>query len=104
MESIYRSRELMKKYLPPDQRDYLDRPKGIHLHADTIALILGMFLLIGIIYLALITPSIIGAIQDRLFGMLPNQVTQFEIAGKTYDTKEIMMDLFENNLSKYQFP
>jgi hypothetical protein len=43
---------MVKRTLPPDQRDWLDRPKGKPLEASTKAFILGIILLIVIIWFA----------------------------------------------------
>jgi hypothetical protein len=93
-----------KPKLPPDQRDWLERPKNQHIAASTIAFILGALILAAIIYLAYITPDIIDLLTQSILGensvFLPgnlygNVSTTFQINGVTYDTRELVVRFFQ---------
>jgi hypothetical protein len=66
--------------------------------ASTIGFILGIVILIGIIYFALITPALCEGILRSFIGsssaLIPNGSTEFKIAGVTYDTRDIVTELF----------
>ncbi|MDO8873637.1 MAG: hypothetical protein Q7V05_13055 [Methanoregula sp.] len=98
-------KKIRQKDLPPDQRDWLDRPKTKHIEGSTIAFFLGILILIGIIYLAVITPNIIDSLMKSILGensifLSENVSTGFQIDGVTYDTKDIVIDFFKNITSK----
>lgn len=90
--------------LPPDQRTYLNRSKKKPIDGGTMAFVLGILILIGFIYLAVITPGIVNSITENLLGDnsaflsdgLGNSSTEFTIDGKTYDTKKLVFDFFRN--------
>lgn len=87
-------KRIRQKNLPPDQRNWLERPKHQRPDGSTIAFFLGILVLIGIIYLAVITPDFIYAGLKMFLDIdLP---TQYQINGITYDTKKQMVDFFRN--------
>ncbi|MDO8872154.1 MAG: hypothetical protein Q7V05_05400, partial [Methanoregula sp.] len=61
-------KKIRQKDLPPDQRNWLERPKNKHIEGSTIAFFLGILILIGIIYLAIITPNIIDSLLKSILG------------------------------------
>jgi len=90
--------------LPPDQRDWLDRPKNQRISASTVAFILGILILAGMIYLAFITPGILESLMQSILGdnaaFLPGRVsnntsTTVQINGVTYDTSELVIQFFQ---------
>jgi quinol-cytochrome oxidoreductase complex cytochrome b subunit len=100
LESVMRS----QRKLPPNQRDWLDRPKNQRISASTIAFILGILILVGMIYLAYITPEIVESLMRSILGdnsvFLPGSIynntsTTFQINGMTYDTRELVIQFFQ---------
>ena len=88
--------------ISPLEKTYLDRPKNKRIDGCTIAFILGILILIGVLYLAINTPVILNYILERFLGssFLGNS-TKYQIGNMTYDTKDILIDFFKNNLGKY---
>lgn len=93
-----------KPKLPPDQRDWLDRPKNQHIAASTIAFVLGALILTVIIYLAYITPDIIDLLARSILGensvfipsnLYGNASTTFQINGVTYNTRDLVVQFFQ---------
>jgi len=85
-------------FLAPDQSDWLERPKNRQIDAGTIGFFLGVLILIAMIWFALITPALCEGIMRSIISggsaLVPDGSTEFQIAGVTYNTKDIVADLF----------
>lgn len=93
-----------QRKLPPDQRDWLGRLKNQRISASTVAFIQGILILVGMLYLAYITPGIVESLMRSILGdnsaflqgnLYNNTSTRFQINGLTYDTRELVIQFFQ---------
>jgi hypothetical protein len=54
-------REIPQEDLPPDKRDWLDRPKDKCIDWSTLAFLIGVLIMIAVIWFTIITPKLMDA-------------------------------------------
>jgi len=53
--------EIPQDDLPPDKRDWLDRPKDNRIDWSTLAFLIGVLIMIAVIWFTIITPRLMDA-------------------------------------------
>jgi len=60
--------EKNRKYLPPEERDWLEPPEENHLDASTKAFIIGIIIIFIVIFLVYVSPWLMGSLLPKVFG------------------------------------